>query len=106
MAVTVPTSRGSYRLAIEDRAAGGDGSLSFTATLERSDGIERIAFRCRIDRALRSALPGGADAIEERLRGWLAREFEQTREAALKSIRAERRPLEMVFDLRNPGPFG
>ncbi len=106
MPITVSTSRGSYRLAIGDRTASSDGAISFTAALARNDGIERVAFRFRIDRTLAAALPDESAAIEERLGKWLAREFEQTREAALKSIRAERRPLEVVFDQRNPGPFG
>ena len=33
------------------------------------------------------------------------REFEQTREAALKSIRTERKLLEISFDAANRGPF-
>ena len=106
MSTTVSTARGAYRLAIGDHATADDGSSSFTATLERSDGIETVAFRFRIDRALTSALPHEPGAIEERLGQWLVREFAPTREAALKSIRAERRPLEIAFDARNPGPFG
>jgi hypothetical protein len=106
MPAIVSSSRGTYRLAIGDRTADRDGSLSFTATLERADGIERVAFRCRIDRSLAGVLPNKPNAIEERLGKWLAREFEQTREAALKSIRAERRPLEIAFDECHPGPFG
>jgi len=41
----------------------------------------------------------------ERIAPWLEREFEQTREAALKSIRTERHLLEISFDPTNPGPF-
>jgi hypothetical protein len=33
------------------------------------------------------------------------REFEQTREAALKSLRGERKPHVVRFDREHPGPF-
>jgi hypothetical protein len=45
------------------------------------------------------------EKLIERIAPWLEREFEQTREAALKSIRAERHLLEISFDASNPGPF-
>jgi hypothetical protein len=60
--------------------------------------------RCRIA----TTLLGPADSPEkliERITPWLEREFEQTREAALKSIRTERKLLEISFDTTNPGPF-
>jgi hypothetical protein len=41
-----------------------------------------------------------------RLAPWFEREFEQTREAALKSLRSERKPLVVRFDREPPGPFG
>ena len=41
----------------------------------------------------------------DRITPWLEREFEQTREAALKSIRTERKLLEISFDAANRGPF-
>jgi hypothetical protein len=41
-----------------------------------------------------------------RLAPWFEREFEQTREAALKSLRSERKPLVLRFDREHPGPFG
>ncbi len=41
-----------------------------------------------------------------RLAPWFEREFEQTREAALKSLRSERKPLTVRFDREHPGPFG
>jgi len=75
-----------------------------TISLERADGIEKVALRCRIA----NALPGSSDSPEqliERITPWLEREFEQTREAALKSIRTERKLLEISFDESNPGPF-
>jgi len=75
-----------------------------TLSLERADGIEKVAVRFRIA----SALIGGSDSPEkliERITPWLEREFEQTREAALKSIRTERKLLEISFDTANRGPF-
>ncbi len=40
-----------------------------------------------------------------RVTRWFEREFEQTREAALKSLRTERKPLMVRFDRDHPGPF-
>lgn len=74
-----------------------------TLALERADGIERVVFRCRIEASLAGAAT--PDALVERLRPWAEREFEMTREAALKSIRSERKLHEIVFDSANRGPF-
>jgi hypothetical protein len=60
--------------------------------------------RCRIASELMGQAPL-AEAIVEKLKGWLAREFESVREAALKAIRSERRLHEITFDQTNPGPF-
>jgi hypothetical protein len=54
---------------------------------------------------LRSADSDSSEKLIERLAPWLAREFEQTREAALKAIRTERRLHEISFDVANRGPF-
>jgi hypothetical protein len=75
-----------------------------TLSLERADGIEKVALRCRIANALMPA-SDSADRIIERIAPWLEREFEQTREAALKSIRTEHKLLEISFDAAHPGPF-
>ncbi len=75
-----------------------------TLSLERADGIEKVSLRFRIA----NALIGEADSPEkliERITPWLEREFEQTREAALKSIRTERKLLEISFDTSHRGPF-
>ena len=75
-----------------------------TISLDRADGIEKVALRCRIA----NVLPGSSDSpakLIERITPWLEREFEQTREAALKSIRTERKLFEISFDQSNPGPF-
>jgi len=45
------------------------------------------------------------EALLSQLAPWFEREFEQTREAALKSLRSERRPLVVRFDREHPGPF-
>lgn len=73
-------------------------------SLERADGIERVVFRCRVAEVLLA--PGGApDVIPERIVSWVEREFEQTREAALKSIRSEQKLFELVFDRDPRGPW-
>jgi hypothetical protein len=101
---TINTARGTYSI-INARPPERDASsLILTLSLERADGIEKVALQCRIA----NALPSSSDALEkliERLAPWLEREFEQTREAALKSIRTDRRLLELTFDASNPGPL-
>ena len=78
--------------------------MILTLSLDRADGIEKVALTFRIA----TALIGDADSPEkliERIAPWLEREFEQTREAALKSIRTERKLLEISFDAEHPSPF-
>jgi hypothetical protein len=104
MAVEIVTGRGVYRLLPAAQLEYDDSSLVLMLAMERADGIERIVTRCRIARELAGERPE-AGAIIERLKGWLAREFETTREAALKAIRSERRLHEITFDQANPGPF-
>ena len=104
MAVSIKTGRGDYLLktgAPEQRDAEG---ILLTLVLERSDGIERVAFRCRLGSGLVD-LTTDAEAIMRRLAPWLEREFEMTRENALKTIRSEHRMLEIAFDACNRGPF-
>jgi len=98
------TGRGIYAIASASPLERNDDSVVLTLSLERADGIEKIALRCRIA----SGLIGATDSPEkliERIAPWLEREFEQTREAALKSIRTERKLLEISFDAAHPGPF-
>ena len=96
------TSRGIYRLTLaKEPQMLVDGTL-LTLSLERGDGIEKVAFQCRIAKAL---VPDDVDAILGKLSPWLERDFEMTREAALKSIRSERKLMELVFDESNRGPF-
>ncbi len=100
------TSRGIYTIANARPLERTADAVVLTISLERADGIEKVALRCGIANVLLS--PGSSDSPErliERITPWLEREFEQTREAALKSIRTERKLLEISFDESNPGPF-
>ena len=104
MAIEIMTGRGVYRLTAAAPLEYIDSSVVLTLAMERADGIERVVTRCRIAREL-AGEPLEADRIIERLNGWIAREFETTREAALKAIRSERRLHEITFDQANRGPF-
>jgi len=98
------TGRGIYALVNARPIERTADAVVLTLSLERADGIEKVALRCRIA----TSLLGAADSPEkliERIAPWLEREFEQTREAALKSIRTEHKLLEISFDTANPGPF-
>ena len=77
--------------------------MLLTLSLEHRDGIEKVAFQCRIDAGLTASQE--PEALLARLAPWIEREFEMTREAALKSIRSERRLFEVVFDGTHRGPF-
>ena len=84
--------------------------VTLTLSFERADGLERVGFLCTIARALAGASddPNSgpeAGAILARLVPWFEREFEQTREAALRSLRSERKPLTVRFDREHRGPF-
>jgi hypothetical protein len=101
---TIKTSRGIYTIINAIPVERDADAIVLTLNLERADGIEKVALRCRIA----TSLAGAADPPEKlilRLATWLEREFEQTREAALKSIRTERKLLEIAFDAPHPGPF-
>jgi len=106
----INTGRGLYRLSLAAPPAIMSDEITLTLSFERADGLERVGFLCTIARALAEA-PGepdrgtGAGAMLARLGPWFEREFEQTREAALKSLRSERRPLMVRFDREHPGPF-
>ncbi len=98
------TSRGIYTIANARPLERTADAVVLTISLERADGIEKVALRCRIANALSSSA-GSPEQLIERITPWLEHEFEQTREAALKSIRTERKLLEISFDESNPGPF-
>jgi hypothetical protein len=97
------TARGLYILTLaKEPQMLPDGTL-LTLSLERRDGIEKVTFQCRVDKALTGSLD--TDALLGKLAHWIERDFEMTREYALKSIRSERRLMEIVFDASNRGPF-
>lgn len=104
MAVSIKTGRGNYWLKAAAPAECEPDGILLTLVLERADGIERVAFRCHIASAL---LDQNADAaaLVEQVAPWVEREFEMTRENALKTIRSERKMLELSFDVSNRGPF-
>ena len=104
MPTALKTSRGIYTIASVGALERTADSVVLTLSLERADGIEKVALRFRIA----TSLIGAADSPEkliERIAPWMEHEFEQTREAALKSIRTERKLLEISFDAANRGPF-
>jgi hypothetical protein len=103
--VDLKTPRGPYLLALARTPELQPNATLLTLSLEHRDGIEKVAFQCRIDAALASPASKDADALLELLAPWVEREFEMTREAALKSIRSERRLFEVVFDGSHRGPF-
>jgi len=98
------TARGIYAIAIARPLERTEDAVVLTLSLERADGIEKVALRFRIANALIGATDSPEKLIE-RISPWLEREFEQTREAALKSIRTERKLFEISFDAARPGPF-
>ena len=104
MAVPINTGRGTNLLSTAAPERREAGSLLLTLMMARSDGIENVAFCCRISNEL---LSGDSDieALLGRLAPWIERDFEMTRENALKSIRSERRMMEITFDAGNRGPF-
>ena len=80
--------------------------INLTLSFARADGLERVGFLCTIARAIAAAPDEpDPDAMLSRLAPWFEREFEQTREAALKSLRSEHKPLTVRFDREHPGPF-
>ena len=100
------TGRGVYTIVNARPIERSADAVVLTLSLERADGIEKVVLKCRIaSELLGSADSDSSEKLIERLAPWLEREFEQTREAALKSIRTERRLLEISFDASNPGPF-
>jgi hypothetical protein len=102
---TLKTGRGIY--ATENAAPVERSATSIVLTLKlvRADGIENVALRVRIATSILQSVDDSPEKLIERLAPWLEREFEQTREAALKTIRTEHRLLEIVFDAGNRGPF-
>ena len=104
MAIQLRTSRGLYRLVAVGALETGSDDFALTAALERADGIERVVVRFRVVRDQLNP-PSTVEPFLALLAPWVEREFESTREAALKSIRTERKLWEIVFDHQRPGPF-
>ncbi|HEY6395514.1 MAG TPA: hypothetical protein VIX12_08865 [Candidatus Binataceae bacterium] len=105
MPVSIRTARGIYSIKSAGPLEDAGDSVIVTLSLERSDGIERVAFRCAVARGLIGAGRISADDLTVRLASWIEREFEMAREAALKSIRSEKKLYEFSFDVSHPGPF-
>jgi hypothetical protein len=106
MSIQIKTARGIYEIENAAPVERSSDSIVLTLRLERADGIEKIALKCKIAASLIE--PSELDAPEklaERIAPWIEHEFEMTREAALKTIRSEHRLLEIAFDLANRGPF-
>jgi hypothetical protein len=102
----INTGRGLYRLLLAAPPAIAADEVTLTLVFERADGLERVGFLCAIARAIAGAADdSGVEALLTQLAPWFEREFEQTRESALKSLRSERRPLVVRFDRGRPGPF-
>jgi hypothetical protein len=73
--------------------------------LQRSDGIERVSLSIRIARDLLNMDSVHQDQLALAVAPWIERNFDAIREAALKSIRTERRLFELILDNSSPGPF-
>lgn len=100
------TSRGVYFLRATGELERTDSAVVLTLSLERADGIERVAFQCSIANALLDSKgAASADALVERLAPWIESDFERIREDALKAVRTERKLLEFSFDEQNRGPL-
>ena len=102
MTFELKTARGPYLLRLAKDPEVSPEATLLTLSLERRDGIETVAFQCRVDQAL---APSETDELLRKLAHWIERDFEMTREYALKSIRSERKLMELTFDASNRGPF-
>ncbi len=103
MTFELKTARGPYQLTLVKEPQTLPDATLLTLCLERLDGIEKVALQCRVDQALTGSI--NHDELLAKLAHWIERDFEMTREYALKSIRSERKLLELVFDASNRGPF-
>jgi hypothetical protein len=101
--VDLKTARGPYRLALAKEPEELADATLLTLTMERVDGIEKVALQCRVDRALASSMD--SSELLAKLASWIERDFEMTRENALKSIRADRKLMLLSFDASTRGPF-
>jgi hypothetical protein len=100
MSVNLKTARGSYHLVLAAAAETVGSAIILPLALARADGIERVVFRCRVERALTDDVtPLAIEAVIERIAPSIEREFETLREAALKSIRSEGKLLEVALSV-------
>jgi hypothetical protein len=97
--VLLSSPRGNYRLVVVEQTGTEAGSWILTVSMEHAGGLEKFAFRCIVSQASLGSL-GINDPCEAAagMAGWLQRDFENVREAALKSIRTERRLAEFNLD--------
>jgi hypothetical protein len=102
---TLKTGRGIYAVEIAAPIERSADSVVLTLSVARADGIEKVAFRVKIVKSILPSADDSPDKLIERMAPWLEREFEQTREAALKTMRTEHRLLEISFDAAHRGPF-
>lgn len=106
MSVELNTTRGRYRLKLAAPPRNTSDEVILSLACERADGLERVGFLCSVARELVDADErGDSGVLLERVAPWFEREFEHTRETALKSIRTDRRPMTVRFDGDHPGPF-
>ncbi|HEX4211285.1 MAG TPA: hypothetical protein VHY56_12890 [Candidatus Binataceae bacterium] len=102
MSIDFLTGRGLYRLDLAGPPETVDSDVILPVALARTDGIERVVLRCRIEGAPSGDAPQPSiDWSLERIAATLERDFEIVREAALKSIRSERKLLEIAISIRN-----
>jgi hypothetical protein len=103
VSLELKTARGAYRLSLVTAPETLADATLLTVSMERLDGIEKVALQCRLSSSVVGSL--NPDEILGRLASWIERDFEMTRENALKSIRSERKLLVISFDESNRGPF-
>jgi hypothetical protein len=105
VAQSIKTGRGTYHLKSAAPPEYGGDTWTLTIALERADGIEKIALRCRVPAPAEN--DGGESFALEKLFRHIAlrieRDFEHLREEALKSIRTDRRLFEVAFDAIDHG---
>jgi hypothetical protein len=100
VAPSIKSGRGIYHLTSAAPPEHLGDAWMLTLSLERADGIEKFALRCRVPAPSENA--AGESAVIANLLQLIAprieRDFEHLREEALKSIRTERRMHEAVFE--------
>jgi len=97
MAATLSTARGAYAIDVAAPPQRKGETLVLTLSVARADGIERFGLRCQVENTSEGASEV-SEAMLARLAELISREFEAIREAALKSIRSERKLFEVKFD--------